>query len=547
MSGGVLGIIGGLGLFLMGMAVMTEGLKDLTGDALRRWLSTFTRNPLTGAVTGMICTAILQSSGATTVMAVGFVAAGLLTFPQSLGIIFGANIGTTLKGWLVAWVGFKLDLGEFVLPLIFIGALLHLFGRRRISASGYAIAGFGLIFAGISMLQHGMLGFQDVVTPENFPPNTFAGRLLLVLIGVAITLVTQSSSAGVAAAITAVHVGNISLAQAGALVIGMDIGTTVTAAMSALGGNVNTKRTGLAHVIYNGLTGVAAFLILPLYLWMCSIGMPQTVASDPEMILVGFHSLFNFLGVVAVLPFTNQFAALVVRLVPPRERELTRRLDAAFLSQPDVAIENVNATLVDVTRVVFSALASLLKKSDLHRLATEQLAYDRIDEAELAIAETRRYLSQNRIHGMNEKTSQRFTAALHVLDHLHRLIKRCHKKKRIEAIRNDGELSDVSEELIAAFNGDFSQPEQMTALHAKVKQLWTQLGRRIEPFRYDVIARTALGEATTDEAIRRLDAIRWLRRVCYHAYRIAHHLLPATATDSTVTAPPPTSDETSEE
>ncbi|MDA0832034.1 MAG: Na/Pi symporter [Planctomycetota bacterium] len=535
MSGGILGIIGGLGLFLMGMAVMTEGLKDLAGDALRRWLTTFTRNPLTGAVTGMVCTAILQSSSATTVMAVGFVAAGLLTFPQALGIIFGANIGTTLKGWLVAWVGFKLDLGEFVLPLIFIGSLMRLFGQRRFSASGYAIAGFGLIFVGISMLQHGMLGFQDVVTPENFPPNTILGRLLLVLMGIAITLVTQSSSAGVAAAITAVHVGNISLAQAGALVIGMDVGTTFTAAMSAIGGNVNTKRTGLAHVIYNGMTGIAAFFLLPLYLWICEKTVPNAVSNDPEMILVGFHSMFNFLGVVAVLPFTNQFARLVVRIIPPHERELTRRLDVVLLSEPDVAIESVYATLVDVARVVFASLTSLLRRSEMHRMATEQLAYDRIEEAEQAVAETRRYLSQNRFGNMNEETAHRFTVALHVLDHLHRLIKRCKKRKRIRQVREDDEFSETCEGLTAALSCEFSQPEQMAKIHEKLKLIWIQLGRRMEPFRHEIIARTALGDSTTDEAIHRLDAIRWLRRICYHAYRITHHLLPVDSTPEATT------------
>ncbi|MCG8585358.1 MAG: Na/Pi symporter, partial [Pirellulales bacterium] len=203
MAWGVMHALGGLGLFLLGMTVMSEGLKSLAHDRLRALLSRFTRSPTTGAATGAITTAIIQSSSATTVAAVGFVGAGLLTFPQSLGIIFGANIGTTITGWLVAILGFKFKLGDAITPLILIGVFLRLFGSRRLSALGYALAGFGLIFVGIRMLQEGMQAFSGLVTPESFPDDTFTGRLLLVLIGVAITIVTQSSSAGVAAAMAA--------------------------------------------------------------------------------------------------------------------------------------------------------------------------------------------------------------------------------------------------------------------------------------------------------------------------------------------------------
>ena len=280
MTSDALGIFGGLGLFLLGMAVMTEGLRDLAGRALRRTLASCTRNPWTGALTGAFATALIQSSSVTTVMAVGFVGAGLLTFPQALSVVLGANVGTTVTGWLVALLGFKLDLKEIVLPLIFLGALMRLFGRRRVGAAGYALAGFGLIFAGIAMLQTGMEAFRDVVTPQTFPPDTILGRLLLVFIGVLITVATQSSSAGVATATTALHVGNISLSQAASMVIGMNVGTTVTAALAAVGGSVSTRRTALGHVIYNLLTGAGAFLLLPLYMqsWH-ALGTP----TDPEV------------------------------------------------------------------------------------------------------------------------------------------------------------------------------------------------------------------------------------------------------------------------
>ena len=153
------------------MALMTEGLRQLAGDALRQTLARFTRSPTSGAITGAAVTALIQSSSATVVAAVGFVSAGLLTFPQALGICFGANIGTTATGWLVALGGFKLDLGRIALPLVFAGALLRLLGKARTKALGNALAGFALVFVGIDALKDGMDAFTGVVTPESFPPT----------------------------------------------------------------------------------------------------------------------------------------------------------------------------------------------------------------------------------------------------------------------------------------------------------------------------------------------------------------------------------------
>ena len=191
-------VAGGLGLFLVGMNVMTQGLSALADDQLRKWLAKATRSPWMGAFTGTVVTILVQSSSATTVAAVGFVEAGLLTFPQSLGIIFGANIGTTVKGWFIAWLGLKLQLSDVVMPLVFLGALLRLMRHKRLSGLGSALAGFGMLFMGLALLQTGMAGLQSILNPQTFPPDTLLGRFFLVLIGLAFTVVTQSSSAGVA-------------------------------------------------------------------------------------------------------------------------------------------------------------------------------------------------------------------------------------------------------------------------------------------------------------------------------------------------------------
>ena len=183
----VIQLLGGLGLFLLGMLVMTDGLRGLAGEQLNRRLARFTNGPVSGALAGAFTTALLQSSRATTVAAVGFVGAGLLTFVQALGVIFGANLGTTITGWLVALLGLKLQIGSLVLPLILLGALMRLFARGRWQHAGFALAGFSLLFQGIAVLQAGMVAYDGLVTPVDFPVDTWGGRLQLVAIGIAVT------------------------------------------------------------------------------------------------------------------------------------------------------------------------------------------------------------------------------------------------------------------------------------------------------------------------------------------------------------------------
>ena len=240
-----LSALGGVGLFLIGMLLLTDGLKALAGGRMRDLLAGFTSTPLSGVATGAVTTAVIQSSSATTVAAVGFVASGLLTFPQAIGIIFGANIGTTATGWLVAILGFKLDLGQVALPFVFLAAFLRIAFRGRVALAGQALAGFCLIFVGIEYMKDGLDAFEGIVTPTDFPSDTTLGRLELVAIGALITVVTQSSSAGVAAALAALGAGAINFPQAATLVIGMNVGTTFTAVLATVGGGTMARCTGI--------------------------------------------------------------------------------------------------------------------------------------------------------------------------------------------------------------------------------------------------------------------------------------------------------------
>lgn len=518
MGTGLLQAIGGLGMFLLGMVVMTEGLRELAGETLQRVLARFTKSPTSGAATGAATTAVIQSSSATSVAAIGFVDAGLLTFPQALGILFGANLGTTITGWLVALLGFKLDLGTLVMPLALVGVLMFLFAKGRTRHGGFALAGFALIFVGIDMMQGGMAGLEGTVTPETFPVDTWGGRLLLIGIGILITLLTQSSSAGVATAITAVSIGAISFPQAAAMVIGFDVGTTFTAMIATIGGSVPARRTGFSHVIYNLMTGALAYLLLSVYPWALERLLPGAIQSDPELALVGFHTFFNTLGVLAILPATNAFARLIIRLVPERGPALIRRLNNTLISQPAIAMQAVTTTLFEIIDHVMALLPLLLVKGHAFDESLPELT-----QAANALREVDLYLDKVVTSPAQGKVHSQHVSALHVSDHLKRVVHRCRDPKSVEVIRSDAELSAIAETVqlsavrLRSWLKKQREPTPIDDLH----QSWENVVARTGPYREHICMRVALDEIGHEDASFRLEGIRWLRRVLFHLWRIA--------------------------
>jgi phosphate:Na+ symporter len=528
MSGGWLEVIGGIGLFLLGMAVMTEGLQRLAGEWLRGALKSFTKTPFSGVLTGMVVTALVQSSGATTVMAVGFVGARLLTFPEALGIIFGANVGTTATGWIVALWGFTFSLRTLALPLLFVGAMLRLLRVHPWTAVGFAMAGFGAVFVGVAMLQFGMETYKEALTPEHFPPDTAWGRSLLLLMGLGITLITQSSTAGVAAAITAVHVGNMSLSQAAAMVIGMDIGTSVTAVLAALGGNVGALRTGLSHLVFNGITGLVAFVGLPLYLQGLSAVLPSLTNSHPELALVLFHSLFNLLGVIAILPVSKPFARWIERLVPSKSSLLSERLEPSLIKQPQAAIESVLITLQEISQLVFASISRLLSANEVPD--SNRAAWSSIHEAHEGLEQVREYLNRINDPVAVEAGFRQKVRALHVLDHLSRLVVRVSKGGRLEAVTNDSQLSSISQRVAQVLDHSAGSGTLGDAFRC-LRELSAEIDQQGERLRHQAIQTTATGQASLAGLTHQLEAIRWLQRVAHHAMRITYYFATTTPQD----------------
>lgn len=327
-------LLGGLGLFLIGMDRLTEGLKVAAGPALKELLARWTSTRLRGLLTGILITALVQSSSAVTVATIGFVNAGLLSLSQAVWLVFGTNIGSTMTAWLVALVGVKLDMAALALPLIGAGVAvaLGLRGRPRLAGLGEAISGFGLFFLGLGVLAGGFAGLASQLPPlAGEGPAALLGAVGL---GFALTLLTQSSSAAIAIALTAAASGALGPLPAAATVIGTNIGTTSTAGFASLGATAAARRVVAAHVLFNLITGAAALLLLrPMFT------LASTLAADAGLAasLAVFHTLFNLLGVLLMWPIAARLLGwLQTRFATGSAAP--RHLDRNLLAVPSLAL-----------------------------------------------------------------------------------------------------------------------------------------------------------------------------------------------------------------
>ncbi len=349
-------LAGGLGLFLLSVGMITDGLRTAAGASLRHLLANWTRTPLHGIFSGIAITAIVQSSSAVTVATIGFVNAGIIEMRRALGIIFGSNIGTTMTGWLVAIIGFNIKVDAFALPLIGIGMILRLTGgESRRSAIGLALAGFGLFFIGIDVLKDAFEGLVQSIDLTRFTVEGFGGVLMYVGIGFLTTVLTQSSSAAIAITLTAATGGVLSINAAAAMVIGANVGTTSTAALAVIGATANAKRVATAHIIFNAGTGAVALLILPVMFWIVrATGEMLGLENIPAVSLALFHTVFNILGVVLIFPLTARLATFLEgRFVTQDEIEgRPRYLDKTVAATPSLALDALVLEMMRVTQVV---------------------------------------------------------------------------------------------------------------------------------------------------------------------------------------------------
>lgn len=362
-------LLGGIGLFLLGMWLMTEGLKLAAGGALQAVLESWTRSAPRGFLAGVLITALLQSSSAVTVATLGFVNAGLLNLAQAVWLIIGANVGTTMTGWLVALVGVKIDVAALALPLIGLGMLgrLAFRGRSRWFGAAQAMAGFGAFFLGVGVLQAGFADLLGDVGHLVTGDLTFVSLVVALVVGILVTVLTQSSSAAIALALTAAATGEIPLELAAMAVIGTNVGTTSTAILAALSATPAARRVATAHVIFNATAAAGALVLLSPLLWLSAW---LTAGFNPQgetpAILAMFHTLFNLLGAVIMALMGARWIAFLQRRFVSAEESLARPryLDPTLAPVPALALRGL---VLEVERMREAAFAMVV-----HRRAAKE-------------------------------------------------------------------------------------------------------------------------------------------------------------------------------
>ena len=362
----ILQVIGGLGLFLYGMQAMSDGMQRLAGSKLKKIIGAITNNRIMATLVGVGVTGLVQSSSVTTVMVIGFVNAQLMNLTQALGVILGANIGTTITGWILV-----IKIGKYGLPIAGIAAMVYMFSKKdSVKIKSSMVLGIGLIFFGLELMSTGLKPVKDLPAFieffHRFQADSFSGVILCAMIGMISTAIVQSSSATLGITITLAMQGLITPETGIALVLGENIGTTVTAYLASLGASINAKRAAFAHFGFN-LIGVTWVLsIFPMY-----AKFVHTITSDSTnvaLIIATAHTMFNVSNVLLFMPFTNQYAKLLVKLIPDNG-ELTEvkatKLDKRILETPAVALELVEEEIYNTGVVIsqlFEDFETILKK-----------------------------------------------------------------------------------------------------------------------------------------------------------------------------------------
>lgn len=328
----------GLGLFLFGMHQLERALTKLAGRPFKQMLRQYTSTPVKSNIAGALATAALQSSSVVTLTVLAFVGTGIISLASAIGIVFGANVGTTVTGWIVATVGFKLEIEALALPFLTLGGFGVVWsapGSKRAGISRF-VMGLGLMLLGLEFMKSGA-----EVASEQFDPAALAGYPLIayVLAGLVITAIIQSSSAMIMIALSALYAGAIPLAGAAALAIGADLGTMITAILGALAGSVAKKRVVAAVVIFNIVVNGVAFIFLDPLLYLVTTVLH---ISDPLFALVAFHSLFNFVGVVAFIPLTNPLSRKLDRMFVEEDVPMLRHIKVTDTEVRDVAVESLS-------------------------------------------------------------------------------------------------------------------------------------------------------------------------------------------------------------
>ena len=420
----IFSLVGSLALFLFGMKTMSEGLEKFAGDRLRSILAAMTKNRVMGVLTGILITALIQSSSATTVMVVSFVNAGLMTLAQSIGVIMGANIGTTVTAWIISAIGFKVNIAAFAIPMLAIGMPLIFSGKGHRKSIGEFIFGFSFLFMGLSFLQDAAtaMNIGDMVAGmlAHVPQDSFFTIILFVIVGALVTMIVQASAATMAITLMlfGMNIPGFGFEQAAALAMGQNIGTTITAVMASLTANTQARRAALAHMFFN-VFGVVVFLI-GFYPACHAVSwfVENVMGGGNDLFkLSAFHTAFNVINTLLLIGFVRQIEALVCKVLPMKAQDEDYRLkfiSGGLLSTAELSIMEAQKEIhsfAERCQRMFGFVPELLQIKDeveFNKLYARIEKYENItDSMEMEIASYLNKVSEGRLSDASKSQIQK--------------------------------------------------------------------------------------------------------------------------------------------
>lgn len=523
--------IGGLGIFLYGIKQMGDGLQAAAGDRLRNILNTFTSNPIMGVLAGMIVTILIQSSSGTTVITIGLVSAGFMTMRQAIGVVMGANIGTTVTAFIIG-----IDIGAYALPILAIGAFLIFFiQKRKVKNIGMILFGFGALFYGLELMSGAVKpladleGFKQLMLDMSFNPiyGLIAGTIL--------TVVIQSSSATIGILQGFFANDLISLHGALPVLLGDNIGTTITAVLASLAGSLAAKRVAAVHVMFNVIGASIFLIILPLY-QMAIEWMQSLLNLKPEMVIAFAHGTFNVTNTLIQLPFIFVLAWVVTKIVPGEdlnEKYKPRNLDRNLINRaPSIALQEAQEEIQNIGHMTFSMLKNVNEYDDKKErdIMHKHAAIDNMND------NVRQYLTKISEKKLSKKDAERMT----VLQDVNRTILKVAGLSEAYLLDKKKEQTNqvqISEKAEASINRlynhvttSFDKTIDMFDVYDRVKRdeivkISNESYRLEHDLRKKHIKRLSSGECTPEGGLLYLDMIGILERIGYHSRNISESMI----------------------
>lgn len=521
-------LLGGLALFLYGMKLMGDGLELVAGSKLQTILEKLTTNKFLGMLVGVAVTAVIQSSSATTVMVVGFVNAGLMNLAQAIGVIMGANIGTTITAQLIA-----LDIGVIAPVIAFIGLILILFSKKQnINYLGQVIIGLGMLFIGMSTMSDAMSPLRDVPAFRNFMTN-FTNPLFGVLIGLVFTCIIQSSSASVGILQAMAAQGLIGIGGAMYVIFGQNIGTCITAFLASIGSNKNGKRAALCHILFNTIGAIFFIIIsfiLPLEEWMIALAPGRTVQQ-----IANLHTIFNIVTTLLLLPISSILGKIAMKLVPGEDKvenykqlEFLDNCNYLDLSVSIISIEAEVNRMLRFTRENFNLALSDFNKPDKDTLIKVNTSEETINflnyEIKKSIVKTNA-LSMNRESARNVNRLLTYTSNLErIADHSQNIAEhtsKCLEKKLTFSEIGLIELNTIKDTISQMFSIVADKSYSPNERKEKIYFLEAQVDRYTEQFKKQHIERMTNGDCKIEAGILYDEILTDLERIADHLMNIA--------------------------